>query len=99
MRFFEAYTRAFSTRPAFRPPDPEKWIADYAGDPEFRPHLSLLAFPEDDRRRVTGAVVQNLPYQVALVLVIGHDGRTFGADVGIAAGCNRANAGPGASQS
>jgi mycothiol synthase len=45
--FFAAYTAAFSTRPAFRPPPAEEWIAEYVEDPDFRPDLSLLALDGD----------------------------------------------------
>lgn len=69
--FFAAYDAAFSTRrsPGAPPPDRAEWIAEYAGDPDFRPDLSLLA-------RAAGG--QPVGFIAAGVLPIADLGQTVG---------------------
>jgi mycothiol synthase len=69
--FFAAYDAAFSTRraPGAPPPDRAEWIAEYTGDPDFRPDLSLLA-------RAAGG--QPVGFIAAGVLPIADLGQTVG---------------------
>jgi mycothiol synthase len=62
-QFYAAYYTSFATRRRAGTPAPaaEDWIADYAGDPDFRPDLSLLALDGDRPVGFIAAGVLHLP--------------------------------------